>query len=131
MSPIKSLADARRATSGPCAICGAPAASWHRTGLAAGGLLRAAHACEQHEQQAVHALHNLSMEDAVRLTPHHRRIERAAAARRRAARLDGNGAAFGRESARLRGASSHTHTYALLAGAADREAIAPRALEAV
>lgn len=124
MSALRSLADARRATSGPCAICGRPAASWHRTGLAAGGLVLAARACEEHEHEVVRALHDLDTSDVVALTPRHRRRARAASARRRAARLTGAACGHARADASLRGASSACHAHALVSGAMAREAAA-------
>jgi hypothetical protein len=118
------LADPRSATPGPCAICGSDATSWRRTGLAAGGLVRAARACEAHEHDVVSALAALTMDDCVSFVPRARRLARADAAERRAERLCARAGGWRRMSASLRGASSHTHTCALVGGACAREAAA-------
>lgn len=52
---IRSLADSRRATPGPCCLCDAPATQWHRTGRHrsdADGLTTAVRCCDAHEQDA-------------------------------------------------------------------------------
>ena len=122
MTALRHLADTRRATPGPCAICGAEARYWHRTGLAAGGLVRAARACEEHDDAVKRALDQLTTEDAALLTPARRRRAAAAAARRRVDRMRGVASAHARADASLRGASSACHTLALLSGVAAREA---------
>jgi hypothetical protein len=75
----------------------------------------------------VSALHALTLDECVALVPRARRRAAAAAAVRRADRLDGASSRHARTSAALRGASSATHTHALLAGAASRESQALRA----
>lgn len=114
------LADPRAARKGRCCIegCSNPGKHWYRTDTPAGA--RAVRACARHEILAERLLDRLTMADLVRLAT---RTER----RRAAALADQAAQAYRRMSALLAGASSATHTYALLAGAAEREAECQRA----
>jgi len=127
---IRRIAPSNRATGGLCAICDAHATTWHRTGLAAGGLTVAGRACADHEQEVVSGLVRLTAEDLARLTPRHRRAARAASALRRADRLDGYARGWRRHSAGLQGASSLTHTCAIAGAVCGRESGALRDLAA-
>ncbi len=116
---LRALADPRVARPGRCCItrCHADGVYWRRTSLTPVGT-RAVRACARHELLAEHLLSRLTMADAVQLaTPAQRRMAQQIAARElnRAADLWRAGAA-------TRGASSVTYSYALLAGAAAREA---------
>jgi hypothetical protein len=125
------LADPRRPTPGPCSICGAPATTWQRSGRRstdADGLTLSVRYCDQDEQDALAALGALEIADVAALVPPSRRAARAAGARARAARQLGLNRAHGRTSAELMGASSATHTHALLGGYARMQAEALLAL---
>lgn len=106
------FADARAARPGRCCIagCDEPGRHWTRESTAAG--VRAIRTCARHELLGEHLLSRVTIEDAARMaTPAQRRRAIAAAERHeRAAR----GARA--ESARLAGASSATHTAALIGG---------------
>jgi len=122
METLKKLADPRRPSAGKCAVCGAEAATWHRTGKAAGGLRRAALACPEHESAVVAALDALTLEQCVAFVRPARRAATAEAAVRHAEKLEERAWNHLRTSARLAGASSHTHLFSLLSGAAETEA---------
>lgn len=122
---IRGLADTRRATGGPCCICGADATQWHRSsrrGTDADGLTLAVRCCDAHERDALAAMHALTIADVAALVPRSRRAARAAGARSRADRLEGRGRRCLYASAALRGASSAHHTYAALGSMAGMEA---------
>jgi len=125
MTVLRSLAHPLRATPGRCAICGAPATSWHRTGLAAGGLTRAARACAAHERDVVAALKALTLDECVQLT--RRRAQAARTARARANRLEHKADQYARQSAALAGASSATHSTFVVAGYYRQQATVLRA----
>lgn len=128
IAPILRLARITHGDAGKCACCDAPARTWYRTGIIADGRITvAARYCEAHDPDlhpgAAQLLASLTVADVARLSP--ARARRAAA---QVARAEGVAAAHGRASAELRGASSATHTHALLAGAARAEAETLRAL---
>lgn len=106
---------------GRCACCDAPAITWYRTGVIADGrIVVAARYCEAHDPDSGgtgQRLGTLTLADVARLSP--RRARRAA---EEIARLDAAARAHARVSADLRGASSATHTHALLAADAEEKA---------
>jgi hypothetical protein len=99
-------------------MCSSPAVAWQRTGLCAGGLVRAAYACAAHEASILAALNEMRIDDVAAITS----TRTARAARVRAARLRDRAAQYGRRAAALVGASSATHTYAAMGCAAAQEA---------
>lgn len=130
---IAALADARRATGGVCCICGATATQWHRSGRRdtnADGLTLAVRCCGDHETAALAAMRLLTIADVASLTPRSRRSARAAGAITRANRMTRRAAASRRAAAALSGASSATHSYALIGGLQNLEAAALRRLAA-
>lgn len=82
------------------------------------------------ERNQARAETSLTIEECVQLIPPHRRRDRAAAARRKAARLRDRAQRSAKLSAGLRGASSATYTFAILSGSDDREANALERLAA-
>lgn len=129
-APIRRLARITHGDAGPCACCDRPAVAWHRTGVIADGrLMVAARYCAEHDPDtrpgAAQLLGALTVADVARLSPRRARRARAAEERRRQA-----SEAHYRASATLRGASSATHTHALLAGIAEEEAETLRRLAA-
>jgi len=127
-APIIRLARITHGDSGPCACCSAPASAWYRTGIIADGrLVVAARYCDAHDPDihpgAAQRLGSLTIADVARLSP--RRARRAA---RAAARSEAQASAHGRLAASLRGASSATHTHALLGAVAQAEADSLRLL---
>lgn len=120
---LGALADPRAARPGRCCVagCQSPGEHWQRRSTPAGA--RAVRACGRHELVAERLLATLTVADAVRLaTPAARR-----SALRRAAQARASAQRHSRASAELRGASSATHTHALLAGACEQEARAQEA----
>jgi hypothetical protein len=115
------LANVRDATAGSCGICGLAATMWRR-GTGHDGLVLAVRACDAHEDQAVDARNAITVAEYAASIPAGRRAARAAAARRKADRLRGVAAGQSRRSASLRGASSATHTLALLGGWNEQQA---------
>lgn len=114
-APILRLARITHADSGRCACCDAPAAVWYRTDLLVDGRITvAARYCEAHDPdahpEAAQRISELTIADVARLSP--RRAQRAAA---RAVAVDALAEYHARRSAGLAGASSATHTHALLA----------------
>lgn len=130
---IVQLADARRATGGRCCVggCSHEAAVWRRSSRRAtdaDGLTLAIRACAAHDDAAYVALGKLSIADVAAIVPRSRRGRRAAGARRQAERLRMASCSRMRASADLRGASSHTHTLALISGMEEMTADALTAL---
>jgi hypothetical protein len=115
------LASVRDATPGPCCFCGQAATMWRR-GTGHDGLVLAVRACDAHEAEAVVARDAITVAQYAASIPVGRRAARAAAARRKADRLRGAAEGQSRRSASLRGASSATHTLALLAGWNEQQA---------
>ena len=116
-----------RATPGDCGICGRAATMWLRS-TARCGLTVAARACDEHEGAVNAALAAVTPGDIAASTPRYRRVARAEASRRKADRLCGLARGRLRASAALAGASSATHTHALVGGALEYEAAALYAL---
>ena len=124
------LADARRATSGLCSCCDRPAIGWSRSGRRdtdLDGMPLAVRYCEDHEKDAEAAMSALTAQDVAALIPRNR-ARRAATARAKADRLRGYSTIAYRTSARLRGASSLTHTHGLWAAYSEMQASAYDAL---
>lgn len=133
MATLQALADARRATPGRCCVqgCAQHAYIWHRSGRRAtdaDGLALAIRACSEHETTADEALSQLTLADVVNLIPRSRRKNRARTARAQADKLLGRAQKCERTGADLRGASSTSHTYALVGGYRRLEAEALDAL---
>lgn len=121
IAPLLRLAPLTSPDSGKCCCCPAAATAWYRSGIIADGRITvAALYCGSHDPDAGgngQRLADLTVADVARLD--RRRARRAAA---RVARLQSRAEAHGRAAAALRGASSHTHTHSLFAGAARQEA---------
>jgi len=120
--PILRLARITHGDGGKCACCDAAAHVWYRTGIVADGrIVVAARYCEAHDPDlhpgAAQRLSALTIADVARLSP-----ARARRAAERIARAEAKAEAHGRASAALRGASSLTHTHALMAGVRAEEA---------
>lgn len=106
---------------GPCAICDCNATMWLRS-TSCCGLVVAAYACDEHETEVRAALRATTVQDVAATVRPGRRAARADTARRKADRLMDRACGHGQRSAALRGASSATHTHALLQGAYEHEA---------
>ena len=122
MTTIRRFAPATEAGAhgGVCAICETEAVAWQRTGLCAGGLVRAAYACAEHAPVLLEALRGMTLAEVAEITS----TRTTRAARARAARLRDRADRYARRSAALVGASSATHTAAILQGSDLREAAA-------
>lgn len=127
MIHLRSTRDGDAHPPGPCALCTAPATVWRRA-TARCGLVVAAYACDAHEGAVLAALDAVTIQEVATLVRPSRRARRAAQARRMAERFFRFARGWSRESARLRGASSATHTAALMGGAMEQRARAYTAL---
>ena len=67
MTTIRRFAPATEAGAhgGVCAMCDCQAVSWQRTGLCAGGLVRAAYACAAHEASILVALKEMTLAEII------------------------------------------------------------------
>jgi hypothetical protein len=126
--PILRLARITHGDAGKCSCCDADAQTWYRTGVIADArIVVAARYCAAHDPDlhpgVAQRLGSLTLADVARLSP--RRARRAS---NKIAQREAAAATHGRMSASMRGASSHTHTHALLAGVAASEADSLRRL---
>lgn len=115
------IGDVIRLTAGPCAVCDRDASMVLRATTVC-GVPATTRSCDIHEDDVYRLIRGATVETLV-MTIHP--CERGACARRYralAAKLQQRQIALDRKSAEMRGASSATHTYYLLAGAVKQEA---------
>lgn len=107
-------------TPGPCEVCGKSATMVLRRTTRA-GVPATARSCNDHEQEVTDLLSNATAEQLAS-SIRTQRAKRAAAFVRLAERANRSSESAARTSADLRGASSLTHTYALVSGAEEAKA---------